>query len=405
MRYVAALLVTLVGLASCSSSRESTAVLVPASSTSASTTTSSSVSSSTVPPDTTETTVPTLSLEPTNVVDVPAGFVPIAVAVGPDTVAILAPGSPSLAPLLWSTAMDGAIPITDLLPDALLMSNGSWWGTAAVAYSDGRYFAFISGDGAADDVVPTGLVSSDGATWTPLAMTVQVQTALTRNRTPESPPYEGASSVLDVAVFDGRIIATGWATVGDGIQPVVWESSDGDVWRLTVIGSGNICPEYGSQVAATQDLTVIELQGCTYYGAGVQLSVGGGSFTFVADYLDQEALSNTRMLGIANGNLIAVRTETVAGVPTTLRELTGGSVWVDRALPDTGENDVPWSGLANDTIGVVVWVTSLDGAPTFFWQMQAEGWLSLPVDGSTIIAVDDDHLVTLDGDRLLFYAL
>ncbi len=408
MRSVAAFLVTLVGLASCSSAAdpvasgsvptESTAIREPASEA------STTLPPTTVPPSTTETTVPNLSLEPTNVVEVPAGFVPISVAIGPESVAVLAPASPSQPPLIWSTAMNGALPITDLLPDALLMSNGSWLGTASVAYFDGRYFAFVSDDRAAADVAPTGLVSPDGVTWTALEMTVQMKTRLSRYRTPESPPAEGASGVLGVAVLDDRLIATGWATVDGGVRPVVWESSDGEVWRLSVIGSGNICPEYGSRVAATDEMTVVELQGCSYFGAGAQAAVNGQAFTFVADYLGQDARSSTRMLGIVSGKLIAVRTGFSPDVPTTLRELAGGGGWIDRALPDTGENDVLWSGLANDSVGVVVWVTSIDGAPTFFWQMQADGWLSLPLDGSTIIAVDDDHIVTLAGDRLLFYA-
>ena len=100
--------------------------------------------------------------------------------------------------------------------------------------------------------------------------------------TPPSPPFAGASAILDLTVHDDILWATGWATLDGEVVAAVWNSRDGVNWSLERIPHQSPPnAEYGRQIAVNDAGVAVTLGGWTYAGAGTVLRPTGDSWTLL----------------------------------------------------------------------------------------------------------------------------
>lgn len=267
-----------------------------------------------------------------------------------------------------------------------------------VVWLDGRAFAFVMGDERGADLAPTVLVSDDGATWTRATPTV-VSSSRRAPTTPDSPPYPGPSAVVDATVDDGHLFATGWATIDGTIRAVVWDSTDGERWRLEALPDQGTGTEFGMAVGRSDAGTVVRIGGTFHSGVATVTSTTRGEWVVAA-----------------NPNLDAVATQVGANdtwfyelVPSltgsaTLHVSSDGSTWTSTEVPDgEGAASIPRLAVAGSHDPIVVTdsvFTGHDSVPMRAWTFDRGEWSVQRLPGTRLVTADACHLVTTESGTL-----
>ncbi len=268
-----------------------------------------------------------------------------------------------------------------------------------VAFDD-RFFAFIAGDPNADDESPTVLVSDDGQTWERSPSTIVSGSSTNLPRTPDSPPYAGASAVMHAIAVGDRIHATGWVTIDGKIRTAVWDSPDGENWRLQVIDQIAFDSEYGGSIAHSAAGTIVRIAGPVHTGVGTVVSTRRGEWS-LAPVVDDSSYG--QQIGANDGHFYnLIRRFDGSVVLRVYDDSVGSSQDVDVGFARNTDVSVRLDASSwHDPVLIVgALFTGHDTDPMRIWTLDRGLWESSHLDGDRLAGIDACFIVTVDEDTL-----
>ncbi len=336
-------------------------------------------------------TEPTTPAIDANSFDLPTGIEVEDVAIGEEIVVVA--WMEGAGQILWRVGdpIDAAIVVSDLFADES-DSGQSFVAISDVVTFDGRYVAFVMGDENGDDRSPTTMISDDGTTWERTTATV-VSGSRGAPTTPDSPPYPGPSAVVDAVVDDGHVYATGWATIDDRIRAVVWDSTDGERWRLEVLPDQGTGTEYGSRIGRSDLGTIVRIGGGFHSGIATVTATTRGEWV-TADNPNPDAIAT--QVGVNDGSFYELVPRFEDG--SVLHVSDDGTTWTAVDVPDAeGTDALPSLGVDGGLDPIVVTdslFTGHDSIPMRAWVLDRGEWTAQRLLGTRIVSIDTCHIVT-----------
>ena len=269
-----------------------------------------------------------------------------------------------------------------------------------MVYFEGRYYAFPIWAEAEDELAPTVYVSDDGSTWEKSkfgSITKQASLRLT----PDQPSASGGAGVATAIVANGKIEATGWITENGIAVPVLWVG-DGNSWVQTYLPTVQGASQ-GGYLASSELGRLVNLEGGTYFGFGTFVQMPGSDWVRVEHALDADGTEAfTRFLGASDTAFYHFELMHTQG--RILTTSVDGATWTELELPQVGA-DVPGLHVSADDRLVAYDPTYLadEDAKAVVWSHTDNDWLPTTYDGTRIVLVDDDYIVTADDAQLYVY--
>lgn len=269
-----------------------------------------------------------------------------------------------------------------------------------MVYFEGRYYGFPIWGEAEDDLSPTMYVSDDGSTWEKTefgSITKQASLRLT----PDAPSDFGGAGVANAIVANGQIEATGWVTENGQGVPVMWVG-DGSSWVQIYLPKAGSASQ-GGHLASSELGRMVTLEGGSHYGFGTFLQVPGSEWMPVVASKDVEgADAFTRFLGASDSAFY--RFEFTHTGESVLTSSPDGVTWNGIDLPPVETDSFGFHVSANDQLVTYDQAFLADeDAKALVWSLTKDGWSPTTYEGTRIVMVDDNHIVTADDAQLYVY--
>lgn len=269
-----------------------------------------------------------------------------------------------------------------------------------MVFFQGRYYGFPIWAEAEDDESPAMYTSDDGIAWRKTAFGSVTKQASLRF-TPDEPATVGGAGVAVAIVSGDQIVATGWVTEEGVTVPVLWKG-DGETWAQSYLPSVEGATQGGSVATSTLG-TILTLEGGSYYGFGTYVQTPGADWALIATAFESDGNDYfTRGVGASDTSFYHL--EFSHQSQYRLSTSSDGIEWAELQLPATEMESIGMYVTSEDELILYDqrWILDGESAPTVTIQT-SDGWVSTTYEGTRIVHVDDDYVVTADDDHLYRY--